>query len=133
AADPTITAIAARYEPLAPGQLTPQLIVDQYLTQKQPDGSTVDYVARAQERLHRNLLRAGAALGIAAAFLLWLGFRARDRGVRGWPIAVCILLTAAELLAFGVPLNRGRALPYRLDGPVHEFLRAQRDHHGSTG
>jgi hypothetical protein len=93
----------------------------------------------ARQHMLWNLAYAGwllAGCAVVLAALPWVG-RLRHR-VRGLPLlqllpvlAIGVLL--AELLHFGIPLNRGRDLQHSHHTEIHDFLVEQRDKHAATG
>lgn len=78
----------------------------------------------ASDRLDHSLLATAGRLAVAGALLIVLGLPRAPVRLRQIVVGLGILLTGAELLAFGMPFNTGRPLPQDdLDTPVHAFLR----------
>ena len=92
-------------------------------------------MAMAQHQMVSNLLTSGIGMILCASLFFALPWLRRIR--YGIPAVqtFALVITAWELLSFGIPLNTGREL-YRRPlnrTPVHEFLRDQRDAYREAG
>jgi hypothetical protein len=89
-------------------------------------------LSAAAALLRENLVHAAIVLAVASLGLALLAAaRRHPRRFRALAL-LAIGATAAELLAFGKPLNSGR-VPAPREPAVHDFLRRERDRHAVSG
>lgn len=96
------------------------------------DGQRTQLATARTQALGASSRAAWWLLAGAVLFAVLPRMRARRHGVTAVRVAALGVVTA-DLLAFGLPLNRGRELIHEVDTPVHAFLREQRDAHASRG
>jgi hypothetical protein len=119
---------AARYQHLgAPGLITPTWMREQWLQQRQPDGTVV------QDYLQQGRLAALAAcrggvpwFALAGAVLLAAGMLRTHRRVRFAVAWTGIAATCVQLLLLGRTLDGGKVLDHATWTPVQDFLVQQR-------